>query len=89
MPETDECPRPEEPVSEFKITALKELAEQQTRFAPAARRQAQVAAALRLLAEIEPTKGYPYQYICYRVTEYRADAHADLVIAGEALRHAQ
>jgi RNA polymerase primary sigma factor len=87
MPETDECPRPEEPVSEFKITALKELAEQQTRFAPAARRQAQVAAALRLLAEIEPTKGYPYQYICYRVTEYRADAHADLVIAGEALRH--
>jgi len=40
--------------------ALKELAEQQTRYAPPARRQAQVAAAQKLLAEIEPAKSYPY-----------------------------
>ena len=74
-------------MTEFKITALKELAEQQTRFAPPARRQAQVVAAQRLLAEIEPGRGYPYQYVCFRVTEYRSEAHADLVIAGEVLRH--
>jgi RNA polymerase primary sigma factor len=74
-------------VTEFKITALKELAEQQTRFAPPARRQAQVVAAQRLLAEIEPGRGYPYQYICFRVTEYRSEAHADLVIPGDELRH--
>ena len=77
----------EEPVTEFKITALRELAEQQTRFAPPARRQAQVLAAQRLLAEIEPGREYPYQYVCFRVTEYRSEAHADLVIPGEALRH--
>jgi len=70
MPEADSCPRPEEPVTEFKITALKELAEQQTRFAPPARRQTQVLAAQKLVEEIEPARGYPYQYICYRVTEY-------------------
>jgi RNA polymerase primary sigma factor len=74
-------------VSQFKIPALKELAEQQTRFAPPARRQAQVAAAQRLLAEIEVGKDYPYQYVCYRVTDYRSDAHPELVIPGHFLRH--
>ena len=74
-------------MTEFKMTALKQLAEQQTRFAPPARRQAQVTAAQRLLAEIEPAKHYPYQYVCFRVTEYRSSAHADLLIPGELLRH--
>lgn len=74
-------------MTEFKITALRELAEQQTRFAPPTRRQAQVLAAQKLLAEIEPGRGYPYQYICYRVTEYRSEAHAELVVPGEMLRH--
>jgi RNA polymerase sigma factor (sigma-70 family) len=74
-------------VSEFKTNALRELAEQQTRFAPPARRLAQVAAALKLLAEIDPVKSYPYQYVCFRVTEYRSAAHPDLMIPGEVLRH--
>jgi len=74
-------------VSEFKTKALKELAEQQTRFAPPVRRQAQVASALKLLAEIDSSKTYPYQYVCFRVTEYRSEAHSDLLIGGEDLRH--
>jgi hypothetical protein len=45
------------PVTEFKVTALKELAEQQTRYAPPARRQAQVAAAQKLFATGLPTTG--------------------------------
>jgi RNA polymerase sigma factor (sigma-70 family) len=67
--------------------ALKELAEQQTRYAPPARRQAQVAAAQKLLAEIEPAKSYPYQYVCFRITDYWPDALSELVIPGEVLRH--
>jgi RNA polymerase primary sigma factor len=73
-------------VSEFTVPALKALAEQQTRFAPPARRQAQVVAAQKLLAELETGKEYPYQYVCYRVTEYRSDAFPDLVIPGDLLR---
>lgn len=73
-------------MSEFKTTALKQLAEQ-TRFAPPVRRQAQVAAALKLLAEIEPAKSYPYQYVCFRVTDYRSTAYPELMIAGDVLRH--
>lgn len=74
-------------MSEFKTIVLKELAEQQTRFAPPVRRQAQIASARKLLSEIESERKYPYQYICFRVTEYRSEAHPDLMIAGAALRH--
>ncbi|MFL6113209.1 MAG: RNA polymerase subunit sigma-70, partial [Catenulispora sp.] len=74
-------------MSEFKTPALRELTEQQTRYAPAVRRQEQLANAQRLLAETDPAKAYPYQYVCYRLTEYRSGAHADLLISGEDLRH--
>jgi len=74
-------------VSEFKNPALKELTEQQTRYAPPARRQSQIANAQRLLAEVEPGKTYPYQYVCFRVTDYRSDANPDLLISGDDLRH--
>ncbi len=74
-------------MTEFKIQALQELTEQQTRFAPAARRQSQIVNAQKLLGEIEPGKTYPYQYVCFRVTDYRSDAHPDLLIGGEDLRH--
>ena len=74
-------------MSEFRITALKELTEQQTRYAPPARRLEQVARAQKLLAEIEPGKTYPYQYVCYRVTDFRPDVNPDLLLAGDDLRH--
>ena len=74
-------------MSEFKIQALKELTEQQTRFAPAVRRQAQVANAQELLSEIDAGKTYPYQYVCFRLTDYRSATNADLLINGEDLRH--
>ena len=74
-------------MSQFKYTALRELTEQQTRYTPPARRQEQVARAERLLAETDPVKSYPYQYVCFRITDYRSDAHADLLIPGEDLRH--
>ena len=74
-------------VNEFKVAALKELTEQQTRYAPPARRQEQVARAEKLLSELESHRQYPYQYVCFRVTDYRSDAYADLLIPGEELRH--
>ena len=49
--------------------------------------RAQVASALKLLAEIESGKTYPYQYVCFRVTDYRSEAHPDLLIRGDDLRH--
>jgi RNA polymerase sigma factor (sigma-70 family) len=74
-------------VNDFKNPALRQLTDQQVRFAPPARRQTQLAAAERLLAEIDPHRPYPYQYICYRITDYRPDSFPDLLIDGQDLSH--
>jgi RNA polymerase sigma factor (sigma-70 family) len=82
-----ERPTVEDVVNAFKCPALKELTEQQTRYAPPARRSEQVARAQKLIAELDPAKNYPYQYVCFRITDYRSDAHADLLITGADLKH--
>jgi RNA polymerase sigma factor (sigma-70 family) len=57
------------------------------RFAPPARRLDQLARAEKLLAEIEPGRQYPYQYVCYRVTDFRPDSYPELLIDGRDLEH--
>ena len=71
----------------FKHAALKQLADQQVRFAPPSKRRDQKARAEKLLAEIDPSKQYPYQYVCFRVTEFRPDSYPDLLIDGTDLLH--
>jgi RNA polymerase sigma factor (sigma-70 family) len=74
-------------VNTFNNPAVKQLTDQQVRFAPPTRRMEQLARAERLLAEIEPSKQYPYQFVCFRITEYRPDSFPDLLISGEDLQH--
>ena len=71
----------------FKQPALKQLTDQQVRFAPPTRRLEQLARAEKLLAEVEPGKTYPYQYVCFRITEFRPDSYPDLLIPGADLDH--
>jgi RNA polymerase sigma factor (sigma-70 family) len=71
----------------YKHPALKQLADQQVRFVPPPRRLEQLKRTERLLAEVSPEKQYPYQYVCYRITDYRPDAYPDLLISGEELQH--
>lgn len=71
----------------FRNPALKQLTDQQVRFAPPARRWEQIVRAERLLDELEPSKLYPYQYVCFRVTDYRPDSYPDLIIPGDDLKH--
>lgn len=74
-------------MAEFNHPALKELADQQVRFAPVARRTEQLAKAEKLLSEIAAEKVYPYQFVCFRVTDFRSAAHPDLLIPGRDLQH--
>jgi len=74
-------------VSGFKHPALKQLTDQQARFAPPARQREQLLRAEKLLAEIDSDKRYPYQYVCFRVTEFRPDSYPDLLIDGVDLAH--
>lgn len=62
--------------------ALKQLADQLTRFAPRERRVEQVDRAEVLLSEIDPTKRYPYEYLVFRITGYRPENTPALVLEG-------
>jgi RNA polymerase sigma factor (sigma-70 family) len=74
-------------VTNFRISALKQLTDQQVRFAPPARRAQQLTRAERLLAELDLKKHYPYPFVCYRITDYRPETFADPLISGEDLAH--
>jgi RNA polymerase sigma factor (sigma-70 family) len=74
-------------VSEFKQSALEQLTDQQVRFTPVARRREQMVRAEKLLGEVEPNRQYPYQFVCFRITEFRPDAYPDLLIRGADLKH--
>jgi hypothetical protein len=74
-------------MSAYRNPALKQLADQQVRFVPPPRRLEQMKRSERLLAETVAGKTYPYQYVCYRITDYRPDAYPDLLISGEELQH--
>jgi len=73
--------------SSYRHPALKQLKEQQTRFAPRERRLEQIDRAEQLLAEIEPTRCYPYEYLCFRITGFRPEGAPALVLEGGEVRH--
>jgi RNA polymerase sigma factor (sigma-70 family) len=73
--------------SSYRHPALKQLKEQQSRFAPRERRLEQIDRAEQLLAEIELGRCYPYEYLCFRITGYRPDGAPALVLEGDDVRH--
>src|SRR5438045_8126641 len=40
-----------------------------------------------LLAELDPGRSYPYEYLCYRITEYRPDTAAGVAVPGKDVAH--
>jgi RNA polymerase sigma factor (sigma-70 family) len=74
-------------VNAFKNPVLKQLTDQQVRFTPPSQRMQQLAKAEGLLAEIEPDRPYPYQFVCYRLTGFRSASYPDLLIDGAELEN--
>ena len=66
----------------YRHPAMKQLKEQQTRYAPRERRLEQIDRAEQLLGEIEEAKRYPYEYLCFRITGFRPDGWPALVLDG-------
>src|SRR5512143_3151559 len=73
--------------NDYMNPAIRQLRDQQVRFAPREKKIEQVTQAERLLAELEPSRAYPYQYICYRITSYRPEAYPDLKLSGREATH--
>jgi RNA polymerase primary sigma factor len=73
--------------TEYRIDALRELRDQQVRFVPREKKVEQVLAAEKLLTEIVPDRIYTYEYVCYRVTRFRPQAHQDVTFDGRDATH--
>jgi RNA polymerase primary sigma factor/RNA polymerase sigma factor len=72
---------------DYQSPELRELRDQQIRFAPRAKKLQQVEAAERLITEVDSEKTYPYDYVCFRVTGYRPTETSSSKISGQDLRH--
>ena len=72
---------------DYRHPALRQLKDQQVRFVPAEKLQEQLNRIEKLVTELDPQKKYPYQYICYRITEFRSDTYPQLLIDGPDLEH--
>ncbi len=71
----------------YRIGLIRELRDQQVRFAPRTRRLEQAERAERLLADLDLEREYPYEFIYFRVTDFRPNESARKMIRGEDAAH--
>jgi RNA polymerase primary sigma factor/RNA polymerase sigma factor len=67
--------------------AIRQLRDQQVRFAPREKKLEQIDLAEKLLSELDPARTYTYQYLCYRITKYRPDSYPDMKMNGREAGH--
>jgi len=73
--------------TDYQNPALRQLRDQQVRFAPRDKKIEQVDRAEGLLSELKPDRVYSYEYLCYRITKYRPESYPSLRLSGEEARH--
>lgn len=73
--------------TDYRISLIRELRDQQVRFAPRSKRNEQADRAETLLSELDPSKNYPYDFLFFRVTEVRPDATGYRLIKGDDAVH--
>jgi RNA polymerase primary sigma factor/RNA polymerase sigma factor len=66
---------------------LRQLRDQQVRFAPRDKKVEQVNRAERLIGELDPRKLYSYEYLCFRITDFRPDGNAPDTMSGAEASH--
>ena len=71
----------------YRQPALRQLKEQQAKYAPRERRVEQIYRAEHLFTEIDETKRYPYDFLCFRITGFRPETSAPIVCDGADVRH--
>src|SRR5258708_11609371 len=75
-------------MANYKNPAIRQLKEQQVRYAPREVRLEQIDKAERLLEELDLARqDYRYQDLCFRITAYRPEMYPDLVVTGEDAAH--
>lgn len=73
--------------NDYRIAVLRELRDQQVRFAPRSKRIEQVVRAERLLVELDMNREYPYDFLFFRLMEVRPESAQRKLIKGEDAAH--
>jgi RNA polymerase primary sigma factor len=73
--------------SEYLNPIIRQLRDQQVRFAPREKKIEQVNRAEKLLAELDAGRTYTYEYLCYRITDYRPESFPNLKLSGQDAGH--
>jgi len=72
---------------DYRDAKIKELRDQQSRFAPKLKKLEQASLAEKLLGEIAEERTYSFDYVCFRVTNYRPETASRHNIASADLQH--
>ncbi|QGJ70118.1 RNA polymerase principal sigma factor HrdB [Planctomycetales bacterium 10988] len=73
--------------ADYHSQILRQLRDQQVRYAPREKKLEQASRAEKLLHEIEPTRTYPYELLCEKITEFRPDSNPGMTVRGEDAQH--
>lgn len=73
--------------SDYVNPVIRQLRDQQVRFAPREKKIEQVERAELLLGELQSNRTYTYEYICYRITKYRPESYPDMKFSGREAAH--
>ncbi len=73
--------------SDYMNPAIRQLRDQQVRFAPKEKKLEQADQAEKLLGELDPSRTYTYEYVCFRITNYRPQTQPHLKVTGQEARH--
>ena len=71
----------------YRSPILRQLRDQQVRYAPRERKVLQAARAEKLLTEIDSHRVYPYEYLCYHLTDFRPDSQPGVSVGGSDAQH--
>lgn len=72
--------------TDYQCDSIRQLRDQQVRFAPREKKLEQVDNAEKLLRDLDIQRDYNFEYVCYRITGFRPERAPIVQIGGEALR---
>lgn len=74
-------------MTRYKNPVMKQLADQQVRYAPQPIRLEQIQRAEELIGELNPSGTYRYEDLCHKLTNFRPDRYPNLILTGDEAAH--
>jgi RNA polymerase primary sigma factor/RNA polymerase sigma factor len=71
----------------YVLNVIKELSDQQVRYAPREKKIEQCRRAEKLCQEISRNETYTYRFICSGITDFRAEMHQNVMLDGKKVKH--